>query len=256
MIQELNDIKWVTANEEVRSIAEGIKDSFSDVETSGFVQKTSFSPSRLAWGAGGCPRNWFFLFQGVNGVRVDSSDSLDTMQNGTDAHARIQKRLEDGPLDVTCEEQLRYDDPPINSYCDVIVELGHKRVPIEIKTSKAEAFAYRHVQLKPADYHVFQLLVYMKILCSDVGFVMYENKNDYGKLLLPVYMDEHNAKIIDDAFDWMRETRQAYDDGKLPKYFKGRRKNSKICSQCDLKAICDAAGEGVVDIPLLKEYGQ
>ncbi|ASZ74922.1 CRISPR/Cas system associated [Rhodococcus phage Trina] len=254
---ELNDVLWVKTTDEIKEIVEGIKGSFVEKETTGFVQKKSFSPSRLAWGSGGCPRNWYFLFKGVEGKRVDSSDSLDTMRNGTDSHARIQARLVDGPLDITIEEQLQYDDPPINSYCDAIVERPDgRRIPVEIKTTKAEAFAFRQTSLAPAEYHVFQLLVYMKILNTDLGFIMYENKNDYRKLLMPVHMDETNKKIIDDAFNWMRETRTAYLDGNVPEYFEGRRKNSKICGQCDLKTLCDSVGQGTVPIPLLKDYNK
>lgn len=253
-MNELNSIKFVNASEKVKHIVNGIRDSFHDVETEGFVQKTSFSPSRLAWGSGGCPRNWYFLFKGVQGKRIDTSDSLDTMKNGTDSHARIQKRIEEGPLDVVCEEQLRYSDPPINSYCDVIVEYEGERVPIEIKTAKAEAFAHRQATLQPADYHVFQLLVYMKILGSKLGFIMYENKNDYSKLMLPVHMTPENEALIEDAFEWMRTVRKAYDESTLPDYFPGRRKNSRICGQCDLKSLCDKVGPGKVDIPLLKDY--
>lgn len=253
---DITDIQWVNASNEVREIAESIRACFSDVETEGFVQKKSFSPSRLAWGSGGCPRNWYFLFHGVQGKRVDSSDSLDTMQNGSDSHARIQKRIMDGDVDAVCEEQLQFSDPPINSYCDVIVNHKGKRVPIEIKTSKSEAFAYRHTSVTPAEYHVFQLLVYMKILETDVGFIMYENKNDYKKIMMPVYMTPENKKIVDDAFEWMRKVKAASDKDKLPKYFKGRRANSKICKDCDLKALCDSVGEGVVDLPLLKDAGE
>lgn len=255
MYDEFNDVKFINATDEVKEIVEGIKASFGTTRQDRFVKKASFSPSRLAWGAGGCPRNWHFLFNGLDMVEVHDSDSLDTMQNGTDAHARMQKRIKEGPLDITVEEQLRYSDPPINSFCDIIVERPDgSRVPIEIKTSKTEAFMYRHASLSPAEYHVFQLLCYMKILGATLGFIMYEDKNDYRKLLLPVYMDDDNKKLIDDAFDWMREVRAAYDEGKIPDYFPGRRKNSKICGQCDFKPVCDEAGKGSVQIPLLKDY--
>lgn len=243
-------------SDDVKDIMKGIRDSFVDDVRDGFVQKKTFSPSRVAWGSGGCPRNWYFLFTGVNSKETISSFAQDNMQNGTDSHARIQDRIMSGPLDVVCEENLEYNDPPINSYCDVIVEYQGKRVPVEIKTCNQVAFEYREGSGKAADYHILQLLVYMKILGSDLGFIMYENKNSYEKLLIPVHMDEVNTETIENAFAWMRETREAFDNSQLPKYFKGRRSNSKICKECPVKAVCDETGDGVVDIPLLKDYSR
>lgn len=240
--------------QDIKDINKGIKDSFVDDHRDSFVQKKTFSPSRLAWGSGGCPRNWFFLFNGVNSKETVSSFAKNNMQNGSDSHSRMQKQILEGPLDAVCEEQLQFNDPPINSFCDVIVEYEGQRVPIEIKTANNTAYEYRELSGKAADYHILQLLVYMLILGSDLGFIMYENKNDYRKMLVPVRMTDENREIIENAFEWMRQTRTAYDENQMPKYFKGRRVNSKICKDCPIKEECDSAGEGVVELPLLKDF--
>lgn len=239
---------------DIRDIEKGIADSFVDDSREGHVQKKTFSPSRLAWGSGGCPRNWYFLFNGVNSKETVSSFAKNNMQNGSDSHARMQEQILNGPLDAVCEEQLQYDDPPINSYCDVIVEYQGKRVPIEIKTANNTAYEYRELTGIAANYHILQLLIYMYILGSDLGFIMYENKNDYRKMLIPVRMTEEHKEIINNAIEWMRITRKAYEDNTMPQYFKGRRVNSKICKDCPIKEECDSAGEGEVYIPLLKDF--
>lgn len=241
---------------DIKLITKGIQDSFIDVTTEEQVKKKTFSPSRLAWGSGGCPRNWYFLFNGVNSKETISSFAKNNMQSGSDGHARMQDQILSGPLDAVCEEQLRNVDPPINSFCDVIVNLEDKRVPIEIKTCNDLAFEYREASRKAADYHILQLLVYMKILGTDLGFVMYENKNTYDKIMIPVRMTPEHQETIDNAWAWMQETRKAYEDDEMPKYFKNRRKNSKICGQCAIKEACDEAGDGTVYIPLLKDYSR
>lgn len=147
--------------DDVKFITKGIQDSFVDKETDEEVTKKTFSPSRLAWGAGGCPRNWYFLFNGVNYKETVSSFAKNNMQNGSDSHARMQEQILAGPLDAVCEEQLQYVDPPINSFCDVIVEYEGQRVPIEIKTANMLAYEYRETSKVAAEYHVLQLLVYM-----------------------------------------------------------------------------------------------
>lgn len=238
---------------DVKEITKGIIDSFVDTDRDEFVKKTTFSPSRLAWNEGRCPRYWYFLFKGVQHKETITSFAKNNMANGTDAHERLQKQISEGPLEVVIEEQLRYSDPPINSFCDVIVEYQGKRVPIEIKTCSQVAYEYRESSRKAADYHILQLLVYMKILDTDLGFIMYENKNGYDKLMIPVRMTPELKAYIDDAFEWMRNALKAFEEDTMPTYFKGRRKNSKMCGRCPIKESCDAAGQGVVDLPLLKE---
>ena len=245
----------LTKPKNVREIEKGILGSFVDKKQDGIVQKTSFSPSRLAWGSGACARYNWFLFNGVEQHDVITAFAQANMKNGTDSHERMQAAILAGPLDAECEVQLRNDDPPINSFCDVLVKHEGKNVPIEIKTCNQVAFEYRQTSLKAAEYHVFQLLIYMKLLDAELGFIMYENKNTYEKLMIPVHMDDASKKRIDDAFNWMREVYSAYQDEKMPKYFKGRRKNSKICGMCPVKEHCDSVGEGTIDIPLLTKYG-
>ena len=251
-MSKLNELAWRGLPEDGKKIVDGFKSSFVESSNTVFTTKKTFSPSKIVWGSGGCPRLWYFLFNGVHTTRTDSSFAKDNMQNGTDSHARMQKRLMDGPLDCEVERELTKESPPIRAFCDVVVATEHDGlIPIEIKTAKDEAFAFRLVKFDPASYHRLQLLFYMDILDAPYGFLMYENKNTYEKLLIPVFMDKENREYLDKTLDWMRIVRKAYEEDTMPMYFKNRRSNSKICGDCEVRAHCDIVGEGKVMLPLL-----
>lgn len=239
-------------SESIQATLKGLKDSFPDTIKSEEVTKTGFSPSALVWGDGKCARRWSLIFSGAEWNSVDTALSIDRMQAGTDGHERIQKRLEEGPLDVEIEANLRMEDPPLNSYCDAVVRTNGKVIPLEIKTVGDMAFEARKTSQKPAHYHLTQLLLYMHILDTDEGVLLYENRDTFKKLSIPVYMTDEHREYIEYMIDWMRVVRGAHDDGYLPKVFKGRRKNSRMCADCPLRKACDEAPVGDIEIPLLK----
>jgi CRISPR/Cas system-associated exonuclease Cas4 (RecB family) len=251
-MSRLNEMKWRQLPEDGKDIVQGFKDSFIESSSTTFTTKTTFSPSKIVWGSGGCPRLWYFLFNGVDATRTDSSFAKDNMSNGTDSHERMQKRLMEGPLNCEVERELKKESPPIRAFCDVVVKTKHDGdIPIEIKTAKDEAFAFRLVNFEAAAYHRLQLLFYMDIMDAPYGFIMYENKNTYDKLLIPVIMNKENRDLLDKTHEWMRTVYKAYEEDKMPMFFKNRRVNSKICQTCEVREHCDAAGEGVVMLPLL-----
>lgn len=230
----------------------GLKESFPDTIKDEEVTKTGFSPSALVWGDGKCPRRWHLLFGGAQWQSSDDAISIDRMQAGTDGHERIQKRLEEGPLDVEIEANLRMEDPPLNSYCDAVVRTEGKVIPLEIKTVSDMAFEARKTSLKPAHYHMTQLLLYMHMLETDEGVILYENRDSFKKLAIPVYMTDEYKQYIDDIIQWMKVVRGSHEDGMLAKVFKGRRKNSRMCAGCPVKQVCDNSPVGDIEIPLLK----
>lgn len=250
-------LAWEKLSEEEKEIVASIKGSFSPETKVHFVTKKTFSPSKLVYAQGGCSRFWYFMFNGVESHDVYSHESQRAMASGTAAHDDLQKKLTDSGLDIVIEQELTYGSPPIRAFADgVITTKDDKKIPLEIKTTRTEAFEYRERSFIPADYNVLQLLCYMKILGADKGFLLYEDRNSFETLIIPVYMDEKNQKLIDDTFKWMEETRAAWEEQKMPKYFTGRRSNSKICKDCPVKAHCDSVGEGVIDLPLLKDYNK
>jgi CRISPR/Cas system-associated exonuclease Cas4 (RecB family) len=76
---------------------------------------------------------------------------------------------------------------------------------------------------------------------SDLGFMLYENKDDQRFVVIPVKMNDRNRKILDDAFDWMRRVRENWEagngtDSHIPKH--PWTKRNKICRGCPLFDRC------------------
>jgi hypothetical protein len=82
----------------------------------------------------------------------------------------------------------------------------------EIKTMMNEGFEYRKASGKAKTGHLMQLLIYMKILKRPKGVMIYENKNNHELLLIPVEVNDHYRRWVDQAFDWMRTVRKAWED--------------------------------------------
>lgn len=236
----------------IKEALDGLKESFPDSIRDEEVKKTGFSPSALVWGDGKCARRWHLLFDGASWYSEDTAVSIDRMRAGTDGHERIQKRLEEGPLKVRIEENLRMKNPPLNSYCDAVIETEDKVIPLEIKTVGDMAFEARKTSQKPAHYHITQLLLYMHILDTDEGIILYENRDSFHKLAIPIYMTDEYRTYIAELIDWMTVVYGSHEDGMLAKVFKGRRKNSRMCASCPVRQACDDAREGEIQIPLLK----
>jgi hypothetical protein len=119
----------------------------------------------------------------------------------------------------------------------------------EIKTMMNEGFEYRKAHMKPKTGHLIQLLIYMKILKKAKAVLIYENKNNHELLLLPVEVNDHYRRWVDQAFDWMRTVRKAWVDRTLPK--KNYRSNSKICN-CPIQKACASAEVGELKINSLE----
>ena len=124
----------------------------------------------------------------------------------------------------------------------------------EIKTMMNEGFEYRKAHNKPKTGHLVQLLIYMKILKKAKGVLIYENKNNHELLVIPVEVNDHYRKWIDEAFEWMRVVRKSWEVKEMPT--KNYRSNSKVCKNCPIKKACDEAGVGVVKIASLKELSE
>jgi CRISPR/Cas system-associated exonuclease Cas4 (RecB family) len=120
----------------------------------------------------------------------------------------------------------------------------------EIKTMMNEGFEYRKASGKAKNGHLMQLLIYMKILKRPKGVMIYENKNNHELLLIPVDVNDHYRRWVDQAFDWMRTVRKAWESKTLPS--KNYRSNSKICKSCPIKKACESAGQGVIKIAPLE----
>jgi CRISPR/Cas system-associated exonuclease Cas4 (RecB family) len=222
----------------------------ADANTTETITKTRFAPSTLLYGQGACPRYWHLVFNGAEFIKEHDAYGIDNMQSGTDAHHRMQKNFEASGLDIENEVELINEDPPIRCFVDSIVKdyNGHN-VVVEIKTTRAEAFAHLVAKNEGRPYQVMQLLIYMYLLDEQYGCLLYENKNDHQKLMIPVEMTPENKAKVEKAFEWMRMVYANYQVGELP--MNPYRSNSRVCKGCPIKKWCFAQEEGTIKLATL-----
>lgn len=233
-----------------------------------FQKKSTFAPSTLTYGAGECARYWYLAFDGA--VFHDNADAYGVANRtqGTMGHDRIQDAimkaglLQEGmefdpepskykkQIHPALEFRIKYQDPPISGYGDVMLNYKGETILGEIKTMPNEGFEYKKASRKPKTGHLMQLLMYMKILDKEKGVMIYENKNNHELLTIPVKLNDHYRRWVDQAFDWMRTVYKAWKDQTLPE--KTYRSNSKICKNCPLQKACAEAETGVVRIKPLE----
>jgi CRISPR/Cas system-associated exonuclease Cas4 (RecB family) len=214
-----------------------------------FMTKKSFSPSTLVYGKGACPRYWYLAFSGADFEDNTDAYSSANMDSGTDAHARIQKAIENAGIMVEKEKRIVTQDPPIFGFADAIVQWEEEQPVVEIKTMREESFSYRK-HSKPPSYHLMQLIIYMKILGKKLGILLYENKNSHELHAIPVEVQPEYIAWAEYAFDWMKQVRKAWEDKTIPK--KPYRSNSKICKECPLQKTCYDSPAGKIKMEPLE----
>lgn len=217
-----------------------------------FTQKKTFSPSTIGYGHGTCPRYWFLAFTGGEFVETVDALGIANMANGTQAHERIEALFDASGIRLGNEIEVTMADPPIRGYADVEVDWKGEPVIGEIKTTRQEAFLVREATGKPSANHLFQILIYMRARDRKLGFLLYENKNSQEFLIMPIEMTERNAKILDNALDWMRDVYKSYEDQTAPN--RPWKKQVKVCQGCPVKDLCwsDDSPEGETDIPRME----
>lgn len=238
--------------------------------------KKSFSPSNIGYGSGTCPRRWFYDFSGGI-VREEDTDALSiaNMAYGTDAHSRLQKVFEDTGILVEEERPVSTgklvenekgekwpvfsdDDelPPVFGFADLIINWQGEEAVGEIKTTSQESYVSKQAKSAGAGYHLLQVLIYMKVLGLNKGFLLYENKNNQRLLLVPVVWNVANTKLVNDAFEWMDAVYKNWkantsEQSTLPKRpFKSEK--SAVCKTCPFRTHCWADSEGTVTLPTLE----
>lgn len=206
-----------------------------------FTKKKSFSPSTLVYGKGACPRYWFLAFSGAEFEDNTDAYAAANMSSGTMSHVRIQKAIEDSGILVDKEKRVVASDPPIFGLADAIIQWEEEQPVVEIKTMKEESFAYRK-HAKPPNYHLMQLIIYMKILGKKLGLLLYENKNSHELHAITVEPTDEYKNWVEYAFDWMKKVYARWESGEIPE--KPYRSNSKICKDCPVQKACYAAPKG------------
>ena len=214
-----------------------------------FATKKSFSPSKLVWNEGACPRYWHMAFSGTEFKDNSSPYDVANMNSGIQAHERIQDAMQKSGLLIETEKKVIISDPPIFGFADGILQWEETQPVLEIKTMREESFSYRK-HSKPPNYHIMQLIIYMKILGRKLGVLLYENKNSHELHIIPIEMDEEKLAWVEYAFDWMRKVRENWTNGLMPK--KPYRANSRICKFCSIKDACFAAEVGTEKVEPLE----
>jgi len=216
------------------------------------TQKKTFSPSTIGYGHGNCARYWFIAFSGADFDEKFDATAIANMLNGTYAHERLQKIIDETGVLKEIEREILSNDPPIRGFADLILDWNDTEIVGEIKTTKDESFAIRQASMKPSANHLLQILTYMKVTGAEEGFLLYENKNTQDICIIPVSMNERNESIINDTFDWMREVYANYVNGLLPT--QAFAKTSYACANCPVRKPCwnkSGLGDGVIEIGAL-----
>jgi|AntAceMinimDraft_5_1070358.scaffolds.fasta_scaffold00254_12 CRISPR/Cas system-associated exonuclease Cas4 (RecB family) len=234
---------------DTKALISKIEEGYLVDQGTSFKTKKTFSPSSLVYGNGACPRYWFLAFSGADFTSDNSPYAVANMSSGTMAHERIQKAIEDSGIMVEKEKRIVSQDPPIFGFADAIVQWGEEQPVVEIKTMREEAFSYRK-HAKPPNYHLMQLIVYMKVLGKKLGLLLYENKNSHELHAITVELTEEQMAWGEYAFDWMRKVRTQWESGEIPK--KTYRSNSKVCKGCPLANTCLSADKGTIKIDPLE----
>jgi CRISPR/Cas system-associated exonuclease Cas4 (RecB family) len=218
-------------------------------QVSSFKTKKTFSPSTLVYGNGACPRYWYLAFEGAEFESNNDPYAVANMASGTHGHERIQKAITDAGIMVEQEKRIVAQDPPIFGFADAIIQWEEEQPVVEIKTMREESFAYRRYA-KPPNYHLMQLVIYMKVLGKKLGILLYKNKNSHELHAITVEPNPELISWADYAFQWMRDVRKSWEDKIIP--VKPYRSNSKVCKTCPIQKACAAADKGTVKIAPLE----
>lgn len=238
---------------DTEQLIEKIRGGYTVNRVDKFTKKNSFAPSTIAFSHGECARYWYLAFEG--NVFEDNADAYGAanMTAGTKSHERIQEAMGNVPdFLVDSEFKITYNDPPIFGFGDVMLNWEGEELLGEIKTMPNEGFEYRKNVGKPKTGHLIQLLIYMKILGKSKAVLIYENKNNHDLLVLPVEVapGSYYVEWVNQAFDWMRRVRKAWENKTLPE--KVYRSNSKICKTCPIQKACADAGQGQIRLESLE----
>lgn len=239
---------------DVQKLAEIIEDAYASYNEIVETKKKSFAPSKIGFGSGRCPRYWYIAFDGAPFDDPKEPKSIANMKSGIDAHERIGELFKRSKLEIEAIElPLENSDPPIFGFVDVIINRAGERVVGEFKTTSSESFTRRQAAMSAPDYHMIQILIYMHILEAESGFFLYENKNTHEILIIPVYMDEQNKKMVEDTLEWMRAARSAWEDRVLP--MRPFTRKSKECKDCPVSTVCwddEKYGDGDANVEQLR----
>jgi len=179
-----------------------------------------------------CVRYVNYMFTGIE-VPPDHTPRVQRIfDTGHDMHARFGEYFKRMGIVISQELPITYDDPPIESTLDLIIDWGGPKV-VELKSINEAGFTYRRLYGKPKDDHYRQIQIYMKVTGIHEGYVIYENKNNSEILILPVSLDED---FIEKLFKKYRKFYKVYTDGIKPA--RPYKRSGEKCQRCALRVHC------------------
>jgi CRISPR/Cas system-associated exonuclease Cas4 (RecB family) len=234
----------------LNEIIDKIHDGYEHKKGPYFAKRTGFTPSGLTYGAGKCPRMWYLWFEGNEAENTNTWYEVANMDSGSDRHTRIETAMENAGILVTKEAQLKYENPTISGKTDAVIKWNDQNILTEIKTKTDEGFQRTK---KPANYHIEQLLIYMKIMKQAFGILIYENKNNHEMLMFPIRLNQKYKDFVNYFFDWMKSGEAAFKEGKLPENPYRVKYNSRDCKGCMFLKVCQTKPVGDIKIESRKD---
>ncbi|MFZ9242570.1 MAG: CRISPR-associated protein Cas4 [Sediminibacterium sp.] len=238
--------EFINSDEIIDSIKKGYEAQRSDQ----FKKRDSFTPSGLVYGPGLCPRYWYLYFEGNQANNNTDWYGVANMDSGSDRHKRIQTAMKHGKILIDDEVVIKSEDPPLSGKSDALIVWNDKEIITEIKTVNENSFMYMK---KPRNYHIEQLLIYMKILNHSFGYLIYENKNSHELRFFPIRVNQKYKDFMKYFFDWMQRVRKSFVDKQLPENPYRNKYDNKTCKSCEFLKACEQKPVGDIKIESRKE---
>lgn len=221
---------------DIKAFKKAIDDAYKTYHTRKWIKKETFSPSKIGFGHGRCPRYWYIAFEGAEFVEEPDARSVANMKNGTLAHDRLDELFRRSPLDIVdSEREIKTIDPPIRGFIDIIINRAGEEVVGEFKTTGHRGFMWKMTKMEASGYNVIQVLLYLWATDNEVGLLIYESKDSHELLVIPVFRSDHEEEL-QEILGWMREVRKSWEDQELPE--RPYRANSRVCKGCPLQETC------------------
>lgn len=223
-----------------KALRDGLKLEFPKRSTP--KAKRNFSPSKLGFGSGQCPRFWHYAFSG-DIEHVDNGNHQSQLKRilGTAAHDTVEKLIlsqiaEGNESQWEFEKKLSNNDPPIFGFVDIYD--AENNVPVELKNVDSSKFLPAKELNSGDSSHVIQTLIYMKLLNAKQGVLLYVDRTTLDTHAFSVVMNDHHEEYVEKLFQWMRRVRESWELGEFPARPAGTEEGKFPCNFCSVQKHC------------------
>lgn len=175
---------------------------------------------------------------------ADSPQSLRRMENGTGAHERWERWVEEAGILIAKEQNVECKNPPCRGRYDFKVLLDGLPWVAEFKSIDLRGYS----ELKEPKFdHIVQQAIYMKLDDTPRGYIIYENKDNNTPKYFETQLDEktgtvhiacprygyvHFENLIPKIFTKMDYVLECIIDGAVPIPCAGCNPKCKWVSEC------------------------